>query len=265
MTFVLSIVACSPEELRGEVCAGVRRQACAGAPGGGPAPARAAAPCGVGDAGDDGNVGLERIEARMRAALAGSSSALGYEARLERAAYVRDIAITLSQLRAAGREPDLVQIIGHGSPGRLQLGSYWTGKAFDPEEGHAALTSNPETYGMLLEHLRPRCRVFLLGCHVGAERRSGYVTSGKALLYGLEVMTGAYVYGSDGLVTPEDFGDGFLYDGSLVMSCGKPANPGAIAKGRAARRSREQQVARVARQGQAAQAVVAPVLSRSAG
>lgn len=208
MTFVLSVVACPPHG-----CAS------SGAP-----------------PGDDGNRGVERILARMEDAV--RDEPLPYDARLERAAYVRDIAILLAQLGAEGRDPDIVQIVGHGTPGRLQLGSYWSGIPFDAEEGHAALTSNPESYGMLIERLRPGCRVFLLGCHVGSERRSGYIASGKALLYGLEVMSGAHVYASDGLVTPEDFGDGFLYDGSLVMSCGKPANPGAVAKGRAARRSR---------------------------
>lgn len=211
MTFVLSIVACPPDEA-----------------------SRGGAP-----PDDDGNVGVERILAKMEQALAKPAGPLAYEARLERAAYVRDIAILLAELRGVGREPDLVQIIGHGSPGRLQLGSYWSGVAVDAAQGHAALTSNPESYGMLIDRLSPGCRVFLLGCHVGSERRSGYVASGKALLYGLEVMTGAHVYASDGLVTPEDFGDGFLYDGSLVMSCGKPANPGSVAKGRAARKSRD--------------------------
>ena len=209
MTFVLSVIACPPPD---------RDLSGAPPPGGG-----------------DGNRGVESILARMEAAMRGE---LLYEARLERAAYVRDVAILLAQLHAEGRDPDIVQLIGHGSSGRLQLGSYWTGTPFDAEEGHAVLTSNPESYGMLIERLRPGCRVFLLGCHVGSERRSGHVASGKALLYGLEVMSGAHVYASDGLVTPEDFGDGFLYDGSLVMSCGKPANPGALAKGRAARRSR---------------------------
>lgn len=225
MTFVLSIVACAPEGPSGR-----------GGLGAGAAAVSGGAAVGA-QSGDDGNVGVERILARMERALAGG--ALAYQARLERAAYVRDVAILLARLRAERRDPDIVQLVGHGSPGRLQLGSYWSGATVDPVEGHAALTGNPESYGMLIERLPPGCRVFLLGCHVGAERRSGYVASGRALLYGLEVMSGAHVYGADGLVTPEDFGDGFLYDGSLVMSCGKPANPGAVARGRAARKSRD--------------------------
>ncbi len=178
----------------------------------------------------DGNRAVAAILESMRAAL--DRGGLPYQAHLVEVAYVRELAILLAQLREEGRVPDILQLVGHGSPGRLQLGSYWTGQAFDRRGGHGVLTSDPETLALLVDRLAPPTRVFLLGCHVGAERPSGYVASGKALLFSFEALTGAHCYAPDELITPQDFPDGFLYDGPLVMSCGKPANPASAVRRR---------------------------------
>jgi Domain of unknown function (DUF4347) len=174
-----------------------------------------------------GDRAVDRILAGMRAAIEGG---VPYEAQLARATTVRDVAILLASLRAQDRVPAVLQLVGHGSPGRLQL-------ALDSQRAATVLTSAPESCGMLVGRVMAPTRVLLLGCHVGAERPSGYVASGKALLFSLEALTGAYAYAADGPVTADDFGDGFLYDGSLVMSCGKPANPGSVARSRAVRRA----------------------------
>lgn len=174
-----------------------------------------------------GDLAVDRILAGMRAAI---ERGVPYEAQLARATTVRDVAILLATLRAQDRVPDVLQLVGHGSPGRLQL-------ALESQRAATVLTSAPESCGMLVGRVMAPTRVLLLGCHVGAERPSGYVASGKALLFSLEALTGAYAYAADGPVTADDFGDGFLYDGSLVMSCGKPANPGSVARSRTVRRA----------------------------
>jgi len=126
-----------------------------------------------------------------------------------------------------GVVPDIIQLIGHGTPGRLALGSYWSGKVKDPKLGYAVLDSNPESYGMLRNETPSTARIFLLGCCVGSSEPSGYVASGRALLFDLEDMTGANVYAADDLVHPGLFVNG-LYTGSLVTSSGKPANPAVL-------------------------------------
>lgn len=177
--------------------------------------------------GPTGDLAVDRILRGMRAAI---ERGVPYEAQLARAATVRDVAILLAALRAQDRVPEVLQLVGHGSPGRLQL-------SLDSQQAATVLTSAPESCGMLVGRVMAPTRVLLLGCHVGAERPSGYVASGKALLFSIEALTGAYAYAADGPVTADDFGDGFLYDGSLVMSCGKPANPGSVARSRAVRRA----------------------------
>lgn len=172
----------------------------------------------------DGNVAIETIVEMMT-----TRSPPGYKTQVARATYVRDIAVTLRELRARGEVPDIIQIIGHGSAGRLELGNYWSRTQVDPRLGPAVLDSNPDSYGMLRDVIAAPTRVFLLGCSVGSGTPAGYVASGKALLFVIEDMTGADVYAADGNVYPELFEDGFLYRGPLVTSSGKPANPAAVA------------------------------------
>lgn len=175
--------------------------------------------------GDEEDLAVSRILAAMQGAVA---RGLPYRARLERAASVRDVAIALAGAASAGEPPALIQLVGHGSPGRLRLGA--GGDAL------AVLSSDPQSCGMLAGRLAAPARLLLLGCHVGSERPSPYLASGKALLASLEAFTGAHVYAADCPVTSADFGDGFVYDGSLVTSAGKPANPASLVRGRAAAR-----------------------------
>lgn len=141
---------------------------------------------------------------------------------VRRAAYVGDIADILKEFN---EPPSLIQIIGHGSPGRLQLGQYWTGHGPHQTLGHSVLDSSPASYGMLNKRIAPATKVLLLGCSVGSQQPSGFIGSGRALLFDLEDMTGADVYAADDTVSPKDFDDDFFYKGSLVTSTGKTANP----------------------------------------
>lgn len=167
----------------------------------------------------DGNDAVRTTEIMMQEAIAGGG--LGYSARLERVTYVGDIARVLADLP---EPPALIQIIGHGSPGRLQLGGYW-GTSDDGRYECDVLDSSPDSYGVLEEKIQPSTALLLLGCSVGAASPGGYVASGRALLFDLEDMLGCHAYAADGLVFPSSFSDGFLYGGSLVTSSGKPANP----------------------------------------
>lgn len=172
----------------------------------------------------DGNTAINNIVKQMEGAIA-SPTSRAYKPVLERAVYVRDIAVKLSKIDP---KPDIIQIIGHGSAGRIELGSYWTTE-LEPNLGPAVLDSNPDSYGMLLEVIPKTSKIFLLGCDVGSAAPGGYVASGRALLFDMEDMTSANVYAADDLVYPELFTDGFLYTGSLVTSTGKPANPASLA------------------------------------
>lgn len=161
----------------------------------------------------DGNLAIEAIYSRM----------LDAKADVHRAAYVRDIAVTLKDLKDT--PPDIVQIIGHGSPGRLQLGQYWHPEYFHEKYGYPILDSNPLSYGVLSRWLKSTTRVILIGCLVGSSQSVGGVANGPTLLFDLEQMSKGSAYAADALVGPADFGGGILYQGSLIGSNGKPANP----------------------------------------
>lgn len=190
-------------------------------------------PAGVAEGASDGNAAIALTASMMEQALAGDS--LGYQAQLVRVAYVGDIARALAGLPTP---PDLVQIVGHGSPGRLQLGGFWGPSPDRPHECDV-LDSSPESYGLLQDWLSPETLVLLLGCGVGGASPPGYVASGRALLFDLEDMTKGHAYAADSLVTPQSFRDGFLYSGSLVTSTGKPANPAGSVLERALSAQRE--------------------------
>jgi len=178
----------------------------------------------------DGNKAIELIVDSLTKAAANGDTTSGsrYRTAVARAAYVRDISEAVVQFKATHRvAPDIIQCIGHGMSGRLELGSFWSGVPQDRVLGSAVLDSNPDSYGMLLDYITSTSRVFLLGCHVGSSAPSGYVASGRTLLFDLEDLTEANVYAADDLVYPELFEDG-LYRGSLVTSTGKPANPAVL-------------------------------------
>jgi len=212
MTFVLSIIAEPPPF----------------PPAGQNAAASPQAPAPVGGAIQDGNRAIEEIVAMMKDA----RTKVPYTALSVRATYVRDIAKRLLEINPDPKHPkqpvDIIQLIGHGSAGRVELGSYWKDRPLDRRKGSAVLDSNPDSYGILTDTISAGTSVFLLGCHVGADSPSGFVASGKALLFDLEDLTKANFYAAPDLVFPAQFEDGFLYRGPLVTRDGKPANPAAI-------------------------------------
>jgi hypothetical protein len=173
----------------------------------------------------DGNVAIEAIDGRIKELI--SRGNLTSQVTYERAAYLRDIAIKLKERTDARLEPpDIVQIIGHGSPGRVELGQYWSRKHFDESLGYAVLDSNPYGYGLLNEYLSPMSRVILVGCFVGGKASKGdFVADGPTLLHDLEQMSGGSAYASDAWVSPEHLSDDVLYTSSLITSNGTPANP----------------------------------------
>jgi hypothetical protein len=65
----------------------------------------------------------------------------------------------------------------------------------------------------------------LVGCSIGGSAPSGYVGSGRALLFDVEDMSGCHAYAASDLVTSADFVDDFIFGGPLSTSLGKPANP----------------------------------------
>lgn len=191
MTLILSIIACPPKGFNPES--------------------------------SDGNQAIKRISEMMTERANESTPDL--HLIVKRAAYVSDIAVALDELRDEGKIPSLIQIIGHGSRGRLQLGQYWTGKEVGEANRRAVLDSSPASYGVLMERISAPTKVLLLGCNVGGDAPSGFIASGRALLFDLEDLTGADVYAADDTVSPDDFDDRFFYKGSLVTSTGKAANP----------------------------------------
>lgn len=217
MTFVLSIIAQKPSS----TSAAPARPPLTGSLPAGPV-SRASTPLDA--AIGDGNQAIEDIVAMMDKAKA----KLPYTAVTARATYVRDIAETLSDLQNRKQIPDIIQLVAHGSAGRLEFGSYWGQKLLDYRQGAAVLDSNPDSYGLLQGLITAGSSVFLLGCHVGSASPRGYVASGQALLFDLEDMTKANFYAAPELVYPALFRDNFLYRGPLVTKDGKPANPAAI-------------------------------------
>ena len=183
----------------------------------------------------DGNIGIEQIVAAMEQARDGGQ--LRYDAFVERAAYVFDIARKLDAFKQQhGEPPDVLQIVGHGSPGRLELGQHWLRRPYGPG-GYMALDSNTESYGALNERLKPDSIVLLIGCFTGSGENGGSIANGPALLTDIEQMAKndrVRAYASDGPVSPGDFRNGFLYAGSLSASNGQPANLLATIEGAAA-------------------------------
>lgn len=171
----------------------------------------------------DGNIGIEQIVTAMEQAQQGGK--LRYDAFVERAAYVFDLAGVLDQFTTDhGAPPDVLQIVGHGSPGRLELGQHWARRPYGPG-GYMALDSNTNSYGALDERLKPNSVVLLIGCFTGSSERRGAIANGPALLTDIEQMAkDVRAYAPDGPVNPGDFRDGFLYAGTLSASNGRPAN-----------------------------------------
>lgn len=171
--------------------------------------------------GPDGNRALNLILAKLQSAPSTITHVVS------KASHVRDIAL---ELGSATEPYDLVQIIGHGSPGRVLLGHYWNQPERDEGLGHSVLDSSPASYGVLNETLAMAPTVLLLGCSVGSPAPSAFVARARALLFDLEDMSGCNIYAADGDVNAESFDDDGLFVHALVGSNGKPANPVAAIK-----------------------------------
>jgi hypothetical protein len=120
---------------------------------------------------------------------------------VDRACSVSEVADILG--REQPTRDDIVQIVGHGSPGILSLGRVWTDK-YDGDEGVYCLDSDPYTYGRLDGCVPPGCTVWLIGCSVG-EDRDELSYDGPTLVFGLSRMWSAVVGGAVGYVGPDDF------------------------------------------------------------
>lgn len=109
---------------------------------------------------------------------------------------------------------DLVQLIGHGATGKLWLGGHWTGT--ETKNGRAVLLdSNYNFYGLLLDCVPPKCRVWLLGCTIGATSR---IADGPTLLFDLARMWRCDVSAPTDYVTDADFGaDGIFTDANRLV------------------------------------------------
>jgi len=131
---------------------------------------------------------------------------------------VREVASLLEivhHLRRLEFQPEVIQIIGHGSPGMLSLGYFWDSKYTDGDWGpFYLLDSNPYAYGVLMYDVKPPTRVLLAGCDLTADRASPMIADGRALVTDLHAMWGCDVLAADDLVGPENFESG-MFVGSM--------------------------------------------------
>lgn len=120
---------------------------------------------------------------------------------LDRATSVRELARILKSRRPTPE--DVVQIVGHGTPGILALGRAWT-QDYKGDEGVYCLDSNPFTYDLLDHLVPPGCVVLLVGCSVG-EDRGKLPNDGATLMFDLSRLWSTTVAGVVGYVGPDDF------------------------------------------------------------
>jgi hypothetical protein len=134
-------------------------------------------------------------------------------------------AVTLSGLRnhlvkhplAAG---DRLQIIGHGSAGKLLLGQAWGTPDFDGKVAYV-LDSTPRFHGVLMGQVQPGVLVWLIGCCVGAELEVGSkrIADGPTLLFDLARMWNCEVAAPvDTVRAPEDFDEHGIFAHASQMS-----------------------------------------------
>jgi hypothetical protein len=142
-----------------------------------------------------------------------------------REATVRGVA---SRIEAAneGGDVELVQIIGHGGPGILSLGSVWAHTYKEPRPFGSAyvIDSNPYEYSMLEPFVGPKTRIALIGCWVGDDDGPRtQIPDGTTLLFDLARMLGSPVMAALCTVQPRDFVDG-LFRGPMRVSDGTFVN-----------------------------------------
>lgn len=97
-----------------------------------------------------------------------------------------------------------VQIIGHGSPGMLALGYFWTGDYYSKSDTFA-LDSDLSRHGVLDGLVAPGTKVSLIGCAVGEDRVGLAQCDGPTLIFDLARMWACQVSAPVGPVGPDDF------------------------------------------------------------
>lgn len=108
------------------------------------------------------------------------------------------------QRAVAEHGPRVLQIVGHGAPGQLSLGEFWSGIYADPR-GHYVLDSNPGMLNILAKWRGKLAEVILAGCFVGARASRSRAVGGPTLLFTLEELWGCPVHGATGDVQARQF------------------------------------------------------------
>jgi hypothetical protein len=143
---------------------------------------------------------------------------------VKRAAAMQEIAIILANhAKQVGAAPDVIQIVGHGLQGSLQLGDHWLENKNPPDSRAYTLDSNPNLYSVMFQRVKPPTSlVRILGCTVGDPTHSPTTTivDGPTLLFDLTRMWGVPVDAPTDLISVDNFDDEgqFADPGHLVLA-----------------------------------------------
>lgn len=99
---------------------------------------------------------------------------------------------------------DHVQLIGHGTPGRLALGYFWT-HDYSSDTDTYALDCDLSRHGVLDELVDPAASVAIIGCAVGEDRVGMVQGDGPTLIFDLARLWSCRVSASVGAVGVKDF------------------------------------------------------------
>ena len=100
----------------------------------------------------------------------------------------------------------IIQVVGHGSPGRLSVGDTFD-SGVSAGTDHHFLDSDPYVYGILEHLLQPADELWIIGCSVGEDPPppKALVATGPVLVFDLSQMWGCTVKASTGIVHVSDF------------------------------------------------------------
>jgi len=114
--------------------------------------------------------------------------------------------------------PELVQIIGHGVAGLLELGAIWTHVLRD-QGGYYVFDGNPHAISGMSARLPSSSEIHVIGCEVGSKEVGPGVADGPSLVYLLSRMTGCKVVAPTDIVSARslDPGTGCLREGVPVI------------------------------------------------
>lgn len=105
---------------------------------------------------------------------------------------------------------DHLQIIGHGTPGMLALGYFWTG-TYSEKGDTFALDGELNAYGVLDGMVPSNASVSLIGCSIGEDRMGLAQCDGPTLIFDLSRLWSCPVSASVGWVGPDDFDSNGLF------------------------------------------------------